>query len=157
MDRYQALPDLPFPVVIEALGYPLSDSNRESLEPRNPRRCQASTVAGFTNTSTGRQPLHVCDNHAQSMRSAAVRHSRGRRDRFTTAERQISRCSSARGRAVDRSAKSSETTTDSTSRAYSRRTATSISTTRSAFLVGTPVARRAVLAVHGVRCCVGHR
>jgi hypothetical protein len=25
MDRYQALPDLPFPVVIEALGYPLSD------------------------------------------------------------------------------------------------------------------------------------
>ena len=25
MDRYQALRDLPFPVVIEALGYPLSD------------------------------------------------------------------------------------------------------------------------------------
>jgi hypothetical protein len=25
MDRYQALRDLPFPVLIEALGYPLSD------------------------------------------------------------------------------------------------------------------------------------
>jgi hypothetical protein len=29
-------------------------------------------VAGFTCTSAGRQSLHVCDNHAQSMRSAAV-------------------------------------------------------------------------------------
>jgi hypothetical protein len=50
-----------------------------------PRRCQANTVAGFTKTTAGRQPLNVCDNHSLSMRSAAVRHSRGRGDRFTIA------------------------------------------------------------------------
>jgi hypothetical protein len=31
MDRYQALPDLPFPVVIEALGYPLSEFQTEKV------------------------------------------------------------------------------------------------------------------------------
>jgi hypothetical protein len=32
-----------------------------------------------------RQPLHACDSHAPSIRSAVVRRSRGRRARFRTA------------------------------------------------------------------------
>ena len=45
---------------------------------RNPVRCQATTVSGFTMTRAVRQPRQTCDNHAQSHRSALAR--RRRRD-----------------------------------------------------------------------------
>jgi hypothetical protein len=48
MDRYQALPDLPFPVVIEALGYPLSD-----FKPR-----KSGTEWGANAPSTNRRKQH---------------------------------------------------------------------------------------------------
>jgi hypothetical protein len=38
---------------------------------RNPRRCHATTVAGFTRTNDARQPVHVREKHTQSRRSDA--------------------------------------------------------------------------------------
>jgi hypothetical protein len=71
---------------------------------------------------------------------AAVRRSRGGRERFRAANScrsaRTSRCRAARDRAADRSAKTSETTTEATSRAYSTPSATSI-TPLTTFLVGT--------------------
>ena len=39
---------------------------------RNPLRCQAITVSGFTMTKADRQPLQNCDKPAQKNRSDAV-------------------------------------------------------------------------------------
>ena len=72
----------------------------------------------------------ACDSHAHSTRSSVVKRSRGRRERFATANwcrsATISRCSAARERTKNRSEWSSETTTDTMSRAYSEWPATSI-------------------------------
>jgi hypothetical protein len=80
---------------------------------RNPRRCHATTVAGFTRTSDARQPVHVRENHTQSRRSAAVRRTRGRRDRLRTwswcLSARTSRCSAARERMSERSDRSTAT------------------------------------------------
>jgi hypothetical protein len=80
---------------------------------RNPRRYHATTVAGFTRTSDARQPVHVRENHTQSRRSAAVRRTRGRRDRLRTwswcLSARTSRCSAARDRMSERSDRSTAT------------------------------------------------
>ena len=108
---------------------------------RKPRRCQASTVAGCTTWSAALQPCHRCDSHAHSTRSMVVKRSRGRRERFATANwcrsARISRCSTARERTKNWSEWSTETTTDTMSRAYSEWRATSIVTRCTVFLVAT--------------------
>lgn len=62
---------------------PRADSRWTSYE--SGRRCQARTVSGLITVSAERQPIHVCDSHAQSTRSVAVRRRRRWRDLFTTA------------------------------------------------------------------------
>lgn len=108
---------------------------------RKPRRCQASTVAGCTIWSAAVQPCHRCDSQDHSTRSTVVKRTRGRRERFATASwcrsARISRCSVARECSKNRSESSSETTTDTMSRAYSEPGATSMVTRRTPFLVGT--------------------
>jgi hypothetical protein len=51
---------------------------------RNPLRCQAMTVSGFTITIVVRQPLHTRDSHAQSHPSAFARSRRRSCDRCNT-------------------------------------------------------------------------
>ena len=108
---------------------------------REPRRCQASTVAGCTTWSAARQPGHRCDSHAHSRRSTVVKRSLGRRERFAIANwcrsARISKCRAAREETDNRSEWRTETRTDTMDRAYSERLTTSIVTRRSAFLVGT--------------------
>jgi hypothetical protein len=69
---------------------------------RKPRRCQASTVAGWTTWSAALHPCHRCDSYAHSTRSRVVKRIRGRRERVATANwcrsARISRCSTARER-----------------------------------------------------------
>jgi len=113
---------------------------------RKPRRCQARTVAGWTTWSAALQPCHLCDSHAHSTRSMVVKRSRGRRERFATANwcrsARISRWSTARERTKNWSVWSTETTTDTISRAYSERCATSIVTKCTGFLVATGTSPR---------------
>jgi hypothetical protein len=51
---------------------------------RKPRRCQATTVSGFTRTSAARQSGQIRENQTQSSRSAAVKRTRGRAERSKT-------------------------------------------------------------------------
>ena len=90
---------------------------------RKPRRCHASTVAGWTTRSAERQPRDRRDIHTQSTRSADVKRRRGRRERFAT--RQLMpkgedlQMQAARERTNNRREWTNETTTDTMRRAYS--------------------------------------
>ena len=52
---------------------------------QKPCRCHEMTVVGLTICTVEHQPRHVCESHAQRMRSVTVKRGRGRRARFTTA------------------------------------------------------------------------
>jgi hypothetical protein len=87
---------------------------------RNPWRCQAMTVPGFTITSAVRQPVHERDSQAQSHRSAFARRTRRGRDRWSTCSwwrsARNSRCSATRDRTTPRSTAKTEISTGSIAR-----------------------------------------
>ena len=104
----------------ETLGRPVRRRLFQVQKSLKPRRCHTTTVSGWTRTIAGRQSLHIRESQTQSRRSVGVKRTRGRRERSSTfnwwLRARISRCSAARERTNERTARTTDAKTGITDR-----------------------------------------